>query len=116
MATHYQAADAYLHAAKNEVFGIVIAEALACGLPVVATAVDGIPELFEDGEHGFLVPPGNAEAMTAAVQKLKGNALLQKALSARAAERACQRFDRLVMIDAYLNWYREVLAKKRAAA
>jgi glycosyltransferase involved in cell wall biosynthesis len=108
MAQYYQAADLYLHAAKNEVFGIVIAEALACGLPVVATAVDGVPELLDDGQHGYLVPAQDAPAMAAAIEKLQGDTSLRQAMSARAAERARQRFDKNAMIHAYLEWYGEV--------
>jgi glycosyltransferase involved in cell wall biosynthesis len=110
MAQHYQSADVYLHAAHNEAFGIVIAEALACGLPVVATAVDGIPEVFRDGEHGFHVPHADAEAMAGAVTRLLHDPALRAALGASAAQHAREHYDADVMVDRYLDWYREALA------
>jgi glycosyltransferase involved in cell wall biosynthesis len=116
IALHYQSADVYLHAAHNETFGIVIAEALACGLPVVATAVDGIAEVFGDGEHGFHVAHGDADAMASAVLRLMREPALRAALGASAAQHARQRYDVDAMVDRYLNWYRDVLAGNHAPA
>ncbi len=62
VARYYQAADVFIHAARADNFPTTILEALACGTPVVATAVGGIPEQIVDGETGFLVPPGDAQA------------------------------------------------------
>ena len=112
----YQSADVYLHAAHNESFGIVIAEALASGLPVVATAIDGIAEVFSDGEHGFHVAHADADAMAAAVLRLMHDPTLRTSLGARAAQHARRCYDVDVMVDRYLNWYREVLASNHAAA
>jgi len=113
MALHFQAADLYLHAAHNEVFGIVIAEALACGIPVVATAVDGVPEVFANGQHGFLVPRGDAAAMARAVRRLSDDAALRQSLGAAAAEHARRRYDLQNMIDCHLHWYQEAFASSR---
>ena len=63
---YYQAADIYIHAAKADTFPNVVLEALACGLPVVATAVGGIPEQIDHERTGFLVPPGDAAGMAEA--------------------------------------------------
>lgn len=49
---------------------IVLMEAMACGLPVVATRVGGVPELVEDGVSGLLAPPGDAEAFAEAIERL----------------------------------------------
>jgi glycosyltransferase involved in cell wall biosynthesis len=51
---------AYVHAARMESFGIVIVEAMSCGLPVFAPPVGGIPEVFDDGAEGALWPLDNA--------------------------------------------------------
>jgi glycosyltransferase involved in cell wall biosynthesis len=110
MALYYQSADIYLHAAHSETFGIVIVEALACGLPVVATAVDGIPEVFSDGEHGFHIAHADAEAMAGAVLRLMQDPALRASLGASAAQHARRHYDVDLMVDRYLNWYDEVLA------
>jgi glycosyltransferase involved in cell wall biosynthesis len=54
----------------SDVFPTVVAEAMACGKPVVSTTVAGIPELVANGQSGFLVPPGNASALAEAIERL----------------------------------------------
>lgn len=109
VARYYQAADVYVHAAKADTFPNTILEALACGTPVVATAIGGIPEQIEDGVTGFLVPPGNAEAMAASIQKLLQSPTLQEQMGVQAVKAARQRFDLERMVDDYLEWYQEIL-------
>ena len=70
VARYYQAADVYVHAARAETWGLTVTEAMACGTPVVATAVGGIPEQIEDGKTGFLVPAGDAVAMAARIEQV----------------------------------------------
>ncbi|BDA70170.1 glycosyl transferase, group 1 [Calothrix sp. PCC 7716] len=64
------AADTYLMSSAWEGMPLVLLEAAATGLPIVATDVGGIPETVLDNETGFLVPPNNPEALSAAMQKL----------------------------------------------
>ena len=49
---------------------VAILEAMSAGVPVVASCVGGIPEIIRDGEHGLLVPPGDAEALQSALLRL----------------------------------------------
>ena len=63
VARYYQAADLYLHPTRADTFPTTVLEALACGIPVVASAVGGIPEQVVEGQTGFLVPVGDARAM-----------------------------------------------------
>ena len=65
VARFYQAADLYLHGARIDTFPNAVLEALACGTPVVATAVGGIPEQIAEGRTGFLVAQGDSPAMAA---------------------------------------------------
>ena len=112
VADFYKSADVYIHAAKVDTFPNVILEALACGTPVVATAVGGIPEQIEDGKTGFLVAPGDAVEMAARVSQVLANQDLRLTLSVQAAESARRRFDLQRQVDAYLDWYRETLMER----
>jgi glycosyltransferase involved in cell wall biosynthesis len=66
-ADHYRLADAYVMPSSGEGFGFVVLEALACGLPVVASRIDGTREAVKSGELGILVDPGDPEALEHAV-------------------------------------------------
>jgi glycosyltransferase involved in cell wall biosynthesis len=109
VACFYQAADIYVHATKADTFPNTVLEALACGTPVVATAVGGIPEQIEDGETGFLVPPGDAKAMATRIVALMTDDMLRKRMSKKAAQDARKRFDLNQQVNAYLEWYRELV-------
>jgi glycosyltransferase involved in cell wall biosynthesis len=64
---HYQEADLFVGPTRQEALGQVFLEAAACGCPVVATQVGGIPEILSDGESALLVAPGDAEALAEAI-------------------------------------------------
>jgi glycosyltransferase involved in cell wall biosynthesis len=66
----------------------VLLEALSLGVPVVSTRTAGIPDVIREGEFGFLAPPGNAEAIRGAVDKLLGDEALWKRMSASAVREA----------------------------
>ena len=72
----------------REGFGVACAEAMAYGKPVVATAVGGLRDLVVDGETGLLVPPGDAAALRAALNRLLGDRELRRRLGAAALQRA----------------------------
>ena len=81
----FLAADAALLTSAWENLPHTLLEALAVGTPVIATAVGGVPEVVRDGENGLLVPPGDVEAIAAAIERLLGDASLRVALAAAAA-------------------------------
>jgi len=127
VASYYQAADLYLHAAHVDTFPTTILEALACGTPVVATAVSGIPEQIKGlndlagsgtaGNHygaqeatGILVPPGGGMEMAAAIESLLSRAELLRQLAANPRQDAQGRFDLNRQVDRYLAWYQELLS------
>ena len=113
VAQYYQAADVYVHPAKAETFGLVIVEAEACGLPVVASAVGGIPELIVDGETGYLVPSGDAEVMAERILQLKEDVVLREMMGKNAAKLAKERYDDKVMVERYLEFYNDIYKKYR---
>jgi glycosyltransferase involved in cell wall biosynthesis len=88
-----------VHPSLTEGLSNVILEAMASGLPVVATRAGGTPELVEDGKTGFLVPPGNASEIAGAIAHLLDN--LQMALAYGEAGR--QRIIREFSIDRMLH-------------
>lgn len=80
--------SALVHAADAEPFGRVIAEAQLAGVPVVAFADGGVPELIEDGVDGLLAPPSDEAALARAADRLLSDPALAERLATRAAARA----------------------------
>ena len=80
--------SALVHAADAEPFGRVIAEAQLAGVPVVAFADGGVPELIEDGVDGLLAAPGDEAALARAADRLLSDPALAERLASRAAARA----------------------------
>ena len=113
VARYYQAADVYLHAARADTFPNTVIEALACGLPVVATAVGGIPEQVDDSNTGFLVPSGDVKAMADSLTRVLSDGHLQRRLGREAAHIAQTRFGLRRQVTAYLEWFEEILETRR---
>ncbi len=84
--------DVFVLPSRHEGFGIAILEAMAAGLPVVATNVGGIPEIVVDGETGLLVPPGDAPALANAIRYLLTHPAQAEAFGARGRRRARETF------------------------
>jgi glycogen synthase len=82
------ALDVLVLPSAYEEMGSVLTEAMASGLPVVASAVGGIPEVVRDGVTGLLVPPGDADALAAALDRLATDDALRARLAAGARARA----------------------------
>ena len=82
-----------MHASvEPEPFGLVLVEAMAAGKPVVATAQGGPLEIVEEGITGFLVPPGDAEALAGALGKLLADEGLGRRMGEAGRQRAWERF------------------------
>lgn len=89
---HPTPVDAAGSPGANELLGLAPIEAMACGCPVVATAVGPLPEVVADGESGLLVPPNDPQAIRDALDRLRADEALWAALSRGARERAVTRF------------------------
>ena len=108
VAKYYQAADIYLQASHADTFPNVVLEALACGTPVIATRVGGIPEQIVDGETGFLVSPGNSREMAEKIEIFVDNPTLLKKMGYSAGKYVRVQFDLNIMVNQYLEWYKEI--------
>ena len=116
LARYYQAADLFLNASWAETFNLTIIEALACGLPVVATAVGGTPEQInpwpdatENDANGILVPAGDSSAMALAIARLLDDDTLRHVLGTNGARRAANEFDFNLQVEKYLAFYRDII-------
>jgi glycosyltransferase involved in cell wall biosynthesis len=116
LALYYQAADLLVHPSVEESSSFVIAEALSCGLPVLANRAGSLPAMVADGETGLLVQSRDPEAMARALRHLLADAALRERLARHAAVRARGSLDVERMVDGYLAWFREICANGATGA
>jgi glycosyltransferase involved in cell wall biosynthesis len=100
-----QAFDCFALSSISEGLPLVVPEAMAAGLPVVTTAVGGLPSVVDDGETGLLVPVDEA-AMTTALASLAADPERARAMGQRARQVALARYSHDRMVDEYLALYR----------
>jgi glycosyltransferase involved in cell wall biosynthesis len=84
--------DVYVSASRSEAFPLAVLEAMVAGLPVIATAVGGVPEQIEHLRTGILVPPDDPQAIASWLERLRQDPDLRQRLGAAAAERAATEF------------------------
>jgi glycosyltransferase involved in cell wall biosynthesis len=106
------ALDVFALTSVTEGLPLVIPEAMATGLPVVATAVGGIPSVLDEGMTGLLVPKSDAEKLEAAFERLAGDRELARAMGARARDVALRRYEAKRMAASYVHVYRRVLTRR----
>lgn len=103
-------ADIFVLPSRSEALPNGVIEAMAAGLPVVATAVGGLVDLIDDGRTGLLVPPDNPPALRAALQRLIDDPQAAAALGANARAEVTQRYSFERMVDGFESLYRAGLA------
>ena len=108
LASAYTDADLFVLSSLWEGLPYVLLEAMAFGLPVVATAVDGIPEAVAAGETGLLVPPADPEALAEALARLLAAPSARSAMGAAGAGRVRERFTLDAMVSGVVGVYAEV--------
>jgi glycosyltransferase involved in cell wall biosynthesis len=84
---------------------LVVLEAMAAGVPVVASAVGGIPRQFDDGREGLLVAPGDDAALAHAVGRLLADEATRRRMSAAARRRAALQFSHEALVERMLHIY-----------
>lgn len=88
---------------------MVVLEAMAAGVPVLAANVGGLPDLIEDGRNGLFCNPLEAASMAAGVARLLESPALGQQLAAEAKQRATARFHPRIIAERHVEIYREVL-------
>ncbi len=87
MMRHLSTSHVLVLPSMEEGFGLVQGEAMACGCPVIASSNTGAADLFADGEEGFIVPPGDADALAARLQELADDPAKQQSMRQAALDR-----------------------------
>ena len=109
---HLEDADVFVLASLSEGMPVSVLEAMAAGLPVVASAVDGLEEVVVDGKTGFLTPPGDAAALAARLGQLVDDPSLRSAFGEAGRARAEEYFSLPAWRDAHFSLYRSLLAAR----
>jgi len=110
MPNRYRQMDILLMPTVREGFGLAVAEAMACGLPVVASNCSAIPELIDDGMGGFLCPVGDADAFAEKINLLADSPQLRQEMGEYNRSKVEKQFTIERMVNEYRELFEEVLA------
>jgi glycosyltransferase involved in cell wall biosynthesis len=113
MADFYCEIDILAHTAAREGFGLVVVEAMAAGVPVVATRVGGLPEVVEHEVSGLLVAPDDEEAIAGRIIELASDAELRQRMGAAGRDRVAGHFTRARYRDELIEKLREAASSSR---
>lgn len=106
---HYSRAEVAVVPSLYEGFGLPAAEAMACGLPVIATTAGALPEVVEDGKSGILVPPKDSHALAKAIEQLLSDEQLRRVMGEEGRKRVQTHFTWEQAAKKTLEVYQEVL-------
>ena len=109
---YFAAADVLVNSSHSEGSPYVLLEAMAACLPIVATAVGGVPEMVENDKTALLVPAGDPQAMADAIARVLGDDQLAQRLAASASTLGSLRFSPDNYVRSLVTLYREVLGSK----
>jgi glycosyltransferase involved in cell wall biosynthesis len=107
------ASDFFVLPSLTEGLPLCILEAMASRLPVIATPVGGIPELISDGEHGYLIPVNDIDALAGAIATLAGDASLRQRLGDAGHAKVAEQFSFAEMVRRYDALYRSLLCRRQ---
>lgn len=103
---YYQAADIFVLPSHTEGTPLVVIEAMACGLPIVASNVGGIPEIVINNENGFIITPKNEKELISKVQILVKNQSLRNKFANKSIEIINTEFDNAKKVEKLINLYK----------
>lgn len=106
--------DVFVLPTHQEALGTAFIEAGAMGLPVVATNIDGVPEVVQDGRTGLLVPVRDSQAIAAAICRLLGDAIFRQGMGSNGAEFVRRKFSREAMAYGMEMLYQRLLDAERS--
>ncbi|HRE90123.1 MAG TPA: glycosyltransferase, partial [Myxococcota bacterium] len=101
--------DVFLLPSQTESFGVAALEAMACGVPVVASDVGGLPEVITDGETGYLCPVGDVQRFAERTLSLIEDPARREAMGHLARQHAATRFGMAVALDRYEAMYQRLI-------
>jgi len=109
--TFFRHADIFVYPSYHEGMPIAVMEAMACGLPIVATRVGGLVDLVEDGVNGILVDPGRPDQLAYALQKLTVDNELRQVMGRESHKFATEKFDVEKLVGQLVYLYKKVLSE-----
>lgn len=110
---YYNAADIFIFPSlRLESFGIVLAEAMACAKPIIASNIGSIPEVIDDGINGLFIPHGNIDELVKKILFLLQNKDAAQELAANARKKAVEKFSLKRMVDETINLFELAIAQK----
>jgi L-malate glycosyltransferase len=109
----YSISDLKLLLSEKESFGLVLLEAMACGVPCIGTNIGGIPEVIADGETGFICEVGNVEEIAKRAIQILSDENLYKTMSEKSMKRVKTTFNAHAIVQEYEKIYKNLLGLKR---
>ncbi|BDG36532.1 N-acetyl-alpha-D-glucosaminyl L-malate synthase BshA [Saccharococcus caldoxylosilyticus] len=101
----YSISDVMLLLSEKESFGLVLLEAMACGVPCIGTTIGGIPEVIEDGETGFLCELGNVEEIAEKAMRILTDPHLHMYMAKQAVQTVYKKFHSREIVEQYEDIY-----------
>ena len=105
----YNCATALISASTNESFGLTLAEAMACEVPVIAPRVGGIPEVIDHNKNGFLYDLEDKAALIGYMKQLLDDDQLKQKFGKNGRSKVEQLFESSKIADQYIAWYEKLL-------
>ena len=112
LSSAYNACDIFVYPSEYESFGIVSAEALACGKPVIGTNIGGTKDIVRNNEYGFLLGYGDKNGLAKAVSKLLSDSKLRNEMGKKGKEHAKKSYDWDAIVESIISIYGSLASKK----